>query len=430
MDRKSLESIKAPEEWIAAALQPENSKRQPQKRKTMRNLKPVAAAVLLFLLCGTVVTVAATKSTVFRSLLENIFGRENVTEVELESQKDRQTPVVTSGKSKLIELEENMMVVGEKESFISEYHFVGDDTIVDGVYMVESDKLKKMTPVLFESIWDGEKIGFEYVVSGNEIYAFNYTGGISEIFSHYQNGTVYGVRDEIEGKKGYLLEINLEEQTVEKISGDHMICNFVMSPEGTKILCNHRGDGYWSVFDIAGRKETKISTKLLNGYARTQEIEFLDENRILTYGESVFKGNTEIPCTIAVNLQTMQMEKKYPDIGLINLNWSFRYHKKKKILEFYEITENRTITIPDVEKCGYVVAKSSDYVVFGNREEDGGMEEDNGAFYLIRLSTGTWKKIEIPAKLKNDLDIHLVTTQKKILITNNHRAYLVDVSSL
>ena len=38
--------------------------------------------------------------------------------------------------------------------------------------------------------------------------------------------------------------------------------------------------------------------------------------------------------------------------------------------------------------------------------------------------------MNIPGKLRNDMEIHLVKTQKKILITNKKRAYLVDVSSL
>ncbi len=133
------------------------------------------------------------------------------------------------------------------------------------------------------------------MASGNKIYAFNYTGGITEIFSYYKNGIIYGVREEKNATKGYLVEINLAEKTVKKkISGGNMICNFVMSPEGSKIFVQSQGaDGYWSVFDIASQTEKKISQKLVNGYARTTEIEFLDENRILTYGESIFKNSTE-----------------------------------------------------------------------------------------------------------------------------------------
>ena len=58
------------------------------------------------------------------------------------------------------------------------------------------------------------------------------------------------------------------------------------------------------------------------------------------------------------------------------------------------------------------------------------LEEKKQAVYLIQLTNHTWKKMNIPRKLRNDMEIHLVKTQKKILITNKKRAYLVDVSSL
>ena len=117
-----------------------------------------------------------------------------------------------------------------------------------------------------------------------------------------------------------------------------MICNFVMSPEGSKILCNHRGDGYWSVFDIASQTEKKISQKLVNGYARTTEIEFLDENRILTYGESIFKNSTEEDSTCVVNLQTMRIEKKYSGVGLVNMKWSTTKRNHWNFMKLPEIS--------------------------------------------------------------------------------------------
>ena len=365
MDIKKIDKIKAPEDWVEEALNPEKIQGISHRRNSMKKLRTAAAAVVIFLLCGTFVTVAATKSNVFQSLLENMFGKENVTEVELNPEPTKQVADVKAEKDGTIQLQENMMVVGEKESFISEYHFEGDEEKVDHVYTVVSNGLKKMTPVAFESVLDGEKCGFQYVASGNEIYAFNYTGGITEIFSYYKNGIIYGVREEKNATKGYLVEINLAEKTVKKISGGNMICNFVMSPAGSKILCNHRGDGYWSVFDIASQTEKKISQKLVNGYARTTEIEFLDENRILTYGESIFKNSTEEDSTCVVNLQTMRIEKKYSGVGLVNMKWSYRYHHKKKSLEFYEITGNQSFTIPDVKDSGDVIDVSGDYVLFG-----------------------------------------------------------------
>ena len=71
-----------------------------------------------------------------------------------------------------------------------------------------------------------------------------------------------------------------------------------------------------------------------------------------------------------------------------------------------------------------IVDVSGDYVLFGN------LEEKKQAVYLIQLTNHTWKKMNIPRKLRNDMEIHLVKTQKKILITNKKRAYLVDVSAL
>lgn len=424
MDIKKLESIKAPEDWVEEALNLPEKKRISYKKNPMKKLRTAAAVVVLFIVCGTFVTVAATKSNVFQLLLENMFGKQNVSEVSLNEQTKNQTQDIKAGKDGTIKLQENTMVVGEKESFICEYHFVKDVERVDQVYTVVSNRLEKMTPIFFETKFEGNKCSFQYVTSGNEIFAFNYGGGITEIFSSYKDDIVYGVREESGGKKGYLLEINIAKKTMKKISGDHMICNFVMSPEGTKILCNHRGDGYWSVFDIAARTERKISTKLLNGYARTTEIEFLDENRILTYGEPIIKNDTEIDSTYVVNLQTMKLEKKYPDIGLVNLHWSYRYHKKSKELEFYEITGNQSFKISQVSYGGSVIDKSGDYVLFGS------LEEENEPVYLVHLKNHTWKKLDIPKKLRNDLEIHLVKTQKKILITNKKRAYLVDVSAL
>ena len=69
-------------------------------------------------------------------------------------------------------------------------------------------------------------------------------------------------QERMEIKKKYLLKINLSQNTVEKISNDHMLCNFVMSPSGTKLLCNHRGDAYWSVFDVK-MKITKLIVLIL-----------------------------------------------------------------------------------------------------------------------------------------------------------------------
>ena len=78
MDIKKIDKIKAPEDWVEEALNPEKIQGISHRRNSMKKLRTAAAAVVIFLLCGTFVTVAATKSNVFQSLLENMFGKENV----------------------------------------------------------------------------------------------------------------------------------------------------------------------------------------------------------------------------------------------------------------------------------------------------------------------------------------------------------------
>ncbi len=98
----------------------------------------------------------------------------------------------------------------------------------------------------------------------------------------------------------------------------------------------------------------------MNGYARTTEIEFLDENRILTY---------------IINSQVQDMHDDQfsrPSNKILRyhmMKWSYRYHHKEKSLEFYEITGNQSFTIPDVKDSGDVIDVSGDYVLFGNLEE-------------------------------------------------------------
>ena len=70
------------------------------------------------------------------------------------------------------------------------------------------------------------------------------------------------------------------------------------------------------------------------------------------------------------------------------------------------------------------IAAKGDYVIFGDID----MEDDT--FYLVNLSKKSWKKIDIPKEFRKNMEMHIVNTQKKILVTNSKKAYLVDVSSL
>ena len=104
MDIKKIDKIKAPEDWVEEALNLEKIQGISHRRNSMKKLRTAAAVVVIFVLCGTFVTVAATKSNVFQSLLENMFGKENVTEVELNPEPAKEVADVKAGKDGAIQL--------------------------------------------------------------------------------------------------------------------------------------------------------------------------------------------------------------------------------------------------------------------------------------------------------------------------------------
>ena len=267
MDYKKLDKIKTPEKWLdqldtAVKIEKEgqDSSEIPVIKKKGQGMQ-TSAILICILVFVTGITAAATSSDVFKEFLSGIFGQHKVTEIDREQKKDAQssnlqTPDIVAESDDTIDLKENMLVVGHQESFVSEYHYDKEDNeVVDRVYEVVKGGLRKLKPVQFQGDYDGEPFSFEYVTVGSEIYGFNYSDDIAEIF-HYLNGdTVYAdlyqMNSDNEIKKECIAALNLKTGEVTKLSGDKMICNFVMSPGGKVILCNHRSDGYWSVFDLA-----------------------------------------------------------------------------------------------------------------------------------------------------------------------------------
>ena len=69
MDIKKIDKIKAPEDWVEEALNPEKIQGISHRRNSMKILRTAAAAVVIFLLSGTFVTVAATKYIGMQSLV-------------------------------------------------------------------------------------------------------------------------------------------------------------------------------------------------------------------------------------------------------------------------------------------------------------------------------------------------------------------------
>ncbi len=436
MNYKKLDQIKTPEKWLDSlytAVKFEKEGRDcreipivKKKRQGMRT----AAILICILVCITGITAAATSSDTFGEFLSDIFGQHKVTEIDREQNKDAQssnlqTPDIVAESDDTIDLKENMSVVGKQESFVSEYHYDKEDNeVVDRVYEVVKGGLRKLEPVQFKGNYDGEPFSFEYVTVGSEIYGFNYSDDIAEVF-HYVNGdtvyaALYQMNADNEIKKECIAELNLKTGEVTKLSGDNMICNFVMSPGGKVILCNHRSDGYWSVFDLAAKTEKRVYG--IDGYAQTDEIEFVDDYHIITLGEPHYVHNTEYYTTRLINLSTGEIEKEYDGYGEINMQWS--YTKKDKTLNLVCITNDTTFSVEKVDAAVQPVSSAGDYVLFGN------WEEDDTPLYLINLQNQTSLKLDIPKAMKSNLEIHLVKNKKMMLLANEKKAYLVDISSL
>lgn len=448
MDFKKLDQIKTPEEWIDSVLEQKNKMVDKKRsgnpyggkgshRKDMFRI--VLTMLVAVVIGGAGLTVAAATSDQFRSFLDGIFGSQKVSEVVLNHgykknvnqtldtslDSSHEEGSIQDGEDGVLNLKENTQIVGENESFISEYHTDGDDEIVDHVYVVEDNRLKELKSKEFQGDYDGSSFSFEYVIQNNEIYGYNYTGNIAFVFFKVKKQEIYVIFEEVKDdvvNKGCLASINLETNEVTKLSNDKMICNYVMSPKGKTLLCNHRADGYWSVFDIETQTEKKIPTNIINGYARASEIEYVDEYHILTSGDSFEKGDSKCYQTYLINLKTSKIEKKYNGVGEINLQWSYTW--KENQVNIYSIIHGGNYTIPDVETEVQPIGNRGNYVLFGDPEEE------NFVYYLTNLQSQTWMKFEIPKEMQSDLEIHLMEKQKKILLTTDQKAYLVDISSL
>lgn len=430
MDYKKLNQIKTPEEWLNPLMDLEKDNTEINfpsvKRKIYAKHRTAAAVFLCILALGTGITVAASTSDVFRSFLEQLFGKQEVTEVHLntDTQIKEDAPDIKIDAKNMLTLQENTQIVGEQESFISEYHFEKENEIVDRVYRVQKDGLKQLSFSKFQGNYDENTFSFEYVITNQEIYAFNYTGDLDEVFHYVDGNTIYAALYHVNKKdiiqKACIAALNLKTGEVTKLSDDTMICNFVMSPNGKVILCNHRADGYWSVFDIDTKTEKIV--KPIDGYTRTSEIEFLDDYHIITLGQPFMKGNVEWYSSYLINLRTQKVEKEYKDNGEITMQWSYTWENQS--LKIYNITNTQEFSIQNVSDAVQPIGVRGNYALFGN------LEEEEAAFYLVNLEKQTFMELDIPKEMQSDLEIHLVKNEKKILITNALKAYLVDISQL
>lgn len=425
------------DKWIEEVAKQESGG---YRKLRMRGKIFAAAAAAAVVILGFGVTVVASTSQVFHDWLIATFTGQEVTRVQISGQ-PRQNPAdgqadIKADENQYLSLEENTDIFGERESFVCQYHYEGEnaDMHVDKVYSIQEDGLKLQKPTAFSGEYDGVPFSFEYVIIKEEIFGFNFSKNLYTVFHHINGDTIYiELAKDSEGY-GCLAELNLKTGALKKLVNE-LHGGSVMSPNGKVILRNYRQDGYWSMYDIASGTEKKVEE--INGYARPKEIQFVDDYHILTFGEGIEekvktkKGNY-IQLTSTTNLLDLRTQKivgHYIGYGEIQMRWNCLWNEKKRHLKIEDIVKKESFVIEHVDDeatCCY--STHGDYALLGPYNPD---EVPAGAsLYICNLARKTSKKIEVPKVLGGDVQICLTVNEKKLLLTDGKECYLVDVSGL
>ena len=407
--------------------------------------RTAAAIFLCIVALGMGVSVLATASDAFREWLFDMFSGHEVTELHIgsdgntagnatdepasskESSGETSRPDIPADENHRISLKDNMLVFGDKETVVAETHYdeETENVKIDRVYGIQGNGLKELPVYSFQGEYDGVPFSFEYAICHQEIHGFNLEGAINEVFSYFDEKSVYvQLMDDGENYKECIAKLDLETEIMEKLSSDKVYANCTMSPGGKVILCNYRADGYWTVFDLKEKTEKRIEA--INAYTRGDEIEFLDDTTILTFGEDLLEktddGIRTQAQTCKVDLRTGQVLETYTGYGEAGMEWNSSV--KKNTLELTNIVTGETFSIEGADKNTHFLGKAGDYAMYGDKEEN------NSPYFLVNLAKKTFMKIDVPQEMHFDVEMYLAGAEKKLLLANETEAYIVDVSEL
>ena len=408
--------------------------------------RTVAAIFLCIVALGMGVSVLATASDAFREWLFDMFSGHEVTELHIgseggaeepgdtdepastkETSGETSQPDIPADENHRISLKDNMLVFGDKETVVAETHYdeETENVKIDRVYGIQGNGLKELPVYSFQGEYDGVPFSFEYAICHQEIHGFNLEGAINEVFSYFDEKSVYvQLMDDGENYKECIAKLDLETGIMEKLSSDKVYANCTMSPGGKVILCNYRADGYWTVFDLKEKTEKRIEA--INAYTRGDEIEFLDDTTILTFGEDLLEktddGIRTQAQTCKVDLRTGQVLETYTGYGEAGMEWNSSV--KKNTLELTNIVTGETFSIEGADKNTHFLGKAGDYAMYGDKEEN------NSPYFLVNLAKKTFMKIDVPQEMHFDVEMYLAGAEKKLLLANETEAYIVDVSEL
>ena len=410
-----------------------NSSESPEKDMRELSVIRVAAAIVICVIVLSIgVQTAARVSTVFRDWIEQTFqiksssdnqkgknGRSNEEETGRVRRRNNKADEGQDSVSQIekVPMKDNLQIVGTNESFIYESKTdANSDEIVEKVYSIKDGKLSKLLMQSFSGSYKASTFSFQYSIIGQEIFGYNYSENLVQVFEQMnKKGEIYL---SIENAKGdeQILCVNLKSGECRQVvkSGDGM--NMSMSPDGKYILINH-SKSYWTVFDT--EKETERKLEGLSGYALSNEYDFINGNHVSAVGNAFTKNNTEFYRLNYIDLKTGKV-KVYPEYGDIKGCWTYQCDTKKKQLEIENLItkQKKVIPLKQAEDV-HIMQINGDYVLLGT--------DFDAVYYLYNLQDETYRELDIPEEIRGTLEMYIAKKEKKLLLTNEKEAYMVNL---
>lgn len=403
--------------------------------KDMKKLYGVRVAVAI-VICVIVLSIgvqtAARVSAVFRDWIEQTFqikslsdnqkgknGRSNEEETGRVRRRNNKADEGQDSVSQIekVPMKDSLQIVGTNESFIYESKTEGDsDEIIEKVYSIKDGKLSKLPMQSFSGSYKRNTFSFQYSIIGQEIFGYNYSENLVQVFDQInKQGEVYLSVENAKGNE-QILCVNLKSGECRQVEkpGDGM--NMSMSPDGKYILINH-SKSYWTVFNTENETERKVEG--LSGYALSNEYDFINDDHIAAIGDAFTKNNTEFYRLNYIDLETGKA-KVYPEYGDIKGCWTYQCDMKKKQLEIENLItkQKKVIPLKQAEDV-HIMQINGDYVLLGTDSGD--------VYYLYNLQDETYRELDIPEEIRGTLEMYIAKKEKKLLLTNEKEAYLVNL---
>ena len=410
-----------------------NSSESPEKDMRELSVIRVAAAIVICVIVLSIgVQTAARVSTVFRDWIEQTFqiksssdnqkgknGRSNEEETGRVRRRNNKADEGQDSVSQIekVPMKDNLQIVGTNESFIYESKTdANSDEIVEKVYSIKGGKLSKLLMQSFSGSYKASTFSFQYSIIGQEIFGYNYSENLVQVFDQInKHGEVYLSVENAKGDE-QILCVNLKSGECKQVVklGDGM--NMSMSPDGKYILINH-SKSYWTVFDT--EKETERKLEGLSGYALSNEYDFINDDHIATAGDAFTKNNTEFYRLNYIDLKTGKV-KVYPEYGDIKGCWTYQCDTKKKQLKIENLItkQKKVIPLKQAEDV-HIMQINGDYVLLGT--------DFDAVYYLYNLQDETYRELDIPEEIRGTLEMYIAKKEKKLLLTNEKEAYMVNL---